>query len=46
MPKQLSDVSITYADIDKAKRLMNYHSKTEFKEGIQQFKKWLLSQST
>lgn len=46
MPEQPGDVSITYADIDKAKRLLNYQPKTEFKEGVQHFKNWLLSQST
>lgn len=46
MPEQMGDVSITYADIDKAKRLLNYHPKTDFKEGVHQFKKWLLSQSS
>lgn len=46
MPEQMGDVSITYADIDKAKRLLNYQPKTEFKVGIQHFKNWLLSQST
>ena len=41
LPKQPGDVERTYADITKAKNLIGYNPKTEFKEGINNFIKWL-----
>jgi UDP-glucuronate 4-epimerase len=37
---QAGDVSITYADITKAKRLLNYQPKIEMEEGIKRFVEW------
>lgn len=44
-PEQPGDVPKTYADIDKAKRLLGYEPRTDFEEGLQKFKGWLLSKS-
>jgi len=43
LPMQPGDVPQTYADISKAQRLLNYHPKTTFKTGIQQFKNWMMN---
>lgn len=40
LPMQLGDVDRTYADISKAKKLINYSPKTSFKEGIDKFVVW------
>ena len=40
LPMQLGDVNITYANIDKAKKLIGYEPKTTFEEGIQKFVDW------
>jgi UDP-glucuronate 4-epimerase len=40
MEPQPGDVSITYADITKAKRLLNYQPKIEMGEGIKRFVEW------
>jgi UDP-glucuronate 4-epimerase len=37
---QPGDVSVTYADITKAKRILKYHPKVKMKEGIQRFVEW------
>jgi len=39
---QPGDVNRTYADITKAKQLINYMPKTSFREGIQKFVSWYL----
>jgi UDP-glucuronate 4-epimerase len=39
-PMQIGDVPFTYADIDKARRLLNYEPHTSFDEGINEFVKW------
>lgn len=39
-PKQSGDVDITFANIDKAKKLINYNPKTKFEEGIKKFIRW------
>ncbi|MBS1741838.1 MAG: GDP-mannose 4,6-dehydratase [Bacteroidetes bacterium] len=44
LPEQPGDVPITYADISKAQQLLGYSPKTPFREGIIQFKNWLLAQ--
>lgn len=41
LPNQLGDVPQTYANIDKANRLLNYQPKTSIEEGIQKFVDWL-----
>lgn len=40
LPMQPGDVPQTYADISKAKKLLNYQPKTSFREGIQEFRNW------
>jgi UDP-glucuronate 4-epimerase len=40
MPMQPGDVPITYADISKAKRLLDYRPKVAIEEGIEKFVKW------
>ncbi len=42
MPKE--DVPMTYADISKAKKLLNYNPKTDIDEGISKFVDWYLDQ--
>ena len=37
---QPGDVEITYADISKAEKLLNYHPQTPFREGVKAFVKW------
>ncbi len=39
-PMQIGDVPYTYADIDKARRLLAYEPMTSFDEGIAEFVKW------
>lgn len=39
-PMQPGDVDITYASIEKAKRLFGYEPKTGIKEGLEQFVEW------
>lgn len=40
LPMQPGDVDTTYADIEKAKKLLGYEPKTKFKEGIKKFISW------
>lgn len=40
LPMQMGDVEKTYADINKAKRLIGYNPSTEFKDGILKFIDW------
>ena len=44
LPEQMGDVPITFADISKAEQLLNYIPKTNFKQGIANFKNWLVQQ--
>jgi UDP-glucuronate 4-epimerase len=39
-PEQPVDVPRTFADISKAKRLLNYQPKTELKDGLKKFYEW------
>ncbi len=39
-PMQNGDVPYTYADIDKARRLLNYEPTTSFQTGISEFVNW------
>lgn len=39
-PMQPGDVSVTYADISKAKRLLGYNPQTKIREGIPRFVDW------
>lgn len=40
MPEQPGDVPITYADINKAKKLLGYSPKVSIEEGLQKFNEW------
>lgn len=41
-PLQPGDVPVTYADISKAKRLLNYNPKTKIEDGIPKFVEWFV----
>lgn len=41
-PEQAGDVPRTFADVSKAKRLLNYAPGTQLKEGLQSFYTWFL----
>ena len=43
---QPGDVSVTYADISKAKRLLNYRPRVSIEEGIQRFVEWYQNQGS
>lgn len=45
LPEQPGDVPLTYADISKAKALLNYNPRTKISEGIPRFVEWFMSQS-
>lgn len=40
LPMQPGDANITFADISKAQKLINYQPKTNFKKGIEKFTIW------
>lgn len=40
LPMQAGDVDRTFAEIEKAKRLLNYQPKTKLKEGLKKFHDW------
>ncbi|MFH1299276.1 MAG: SDR family NAD(P)-dependent oxidoreductase [Patescibacteria group bacterium] len=42
MPEQPGDVPMTYANIDKAKKLLDYNPKTTIEEGMKNFINWYL----
>lgn len=42
VPMPESDVGYTYAGIDKAQRLLGYHPRISFEEGIQRFYSWYM----
>lgn len=42
LPVPKGDVPITYADISKAKKLLNYNPKVKIDQGIKRFVKWYL----
>ena len=43
LPMQPGDVPQTYADISKAKKLLNYNPTTTFEAGIRKFRNWMLT---
>jgi UDP-glucuronate 4-epimerase len=45
LPAQPGDVPITYADISKAKRLLDYHPQVTIEDGIQRFVDWFRKQT-
>ena len=44
LPEQPGDVPITFSDISKAKKLINYLPTTSLKDGVIKFKEWLENQ--
>jgi len=46
LPDQPGDVPITYADISKAKKLLNYSPKTRIEEGLAKFVEWYKDEGT
>jgi UDP-glucuronate 4-epimerase len=44
MPEQPGDVPLTYANIDKARRLLDYDPHTKIAEGIPRFVEWFRAQ--
>lgn len=44
-PMQPGDVPMTFADISKARRLLNYSPQTKIEQGIPKFAEWFLSQT-
>lgn len=44
LPMQEGDVDLTFADIDKAKKLFNYQPATSIQEGLKKFKTWFENQ--
>lgn len=46
LPEQPGDVPQTYADISKAKALLDYDPQTSFEEGISAFKNWMYQTCT
>ncbi len=42
-PKQPGDVDVTYANIEKAKKLLKYHPKTSIEEGMKKFIEYYLN---
>lgn len=45
LPMQPGDVDRTYADVSKAKEIIGYEPKTNFKEGISNFVEWYKAQN-
>ena len=43
LPEQPGDVPLTYANIDKARRLLGYNPTTKIEEGIPKFVEWFLA---
>jgi len=40
LPMQAGDVDLTYADIEKAKRILGYQPKTKLSDGLKKFHDW------
>lgn len=43
LPNQPGDVPITFANVSKAKKLLNYSPTTTLEEGLEEFKSWYLA---
>jgi UDP-glucuronate 4-epimerase len=43
LPEQPGDVPVTWANIDKARRLLGYSPKTSMEQGLQKFVAWYRS---
>ena len=46
LPVQAGDVTRTYANVTKARRLLGYEQNTEFRDGIREFLAWLEGDSS
>jgi UDP-glucuronate 4-epimerase len=46
LPEQPGDVPVTFADISKARELLNYHPQTKITEGIPRFVDWFRQTQT
>jgi UDP-glucuronate 4-epimerase len=44
LPMQPGDVPLTYADISKAERMLDYHPRIKIEEGITRFIQWFRSE--
>lgn len=44
-PPQPGDVAITFADISKAQKMLNYSPRTKMENGLQQFVRWFLEEN-
>lgn len=44
LPQRAGDAPVTYADISKAQKILNYQPKTSLTEGIQKFVEWFKNQ--
>ncbi len=42
MPMQMGDVNITFSDISKARKLIDYNPNTSIDEGLSKFNKWYI----
>ena len=42
---QIGDVPLTYANINKAKKLLNYNPKTNLEEGLLKTYNWIITQN-
>ena len=40
MPEQTGDMKVTYADISKARKMLDYNPQTQFKDGLRFFVEW------
>ena len=45
-PEQPGDVPQTWANVDKAARLLGYRPASSYRDGVQQFVSWLRAQAT
>lgn len=46
LPVQAGDVTRTYANVTRARRLLGYEQNTEFRDGIREFLAWLEGDSS
>jgi UDP-glucuronate 4-epimerase len=46
LAEQAGDVPITWADIEKARRLLGYQPAVKIEDGMQRFASWLETQGT
>jgi len=43
LPDQPGDVPQTYADVDKARRLLEYEPRTPIREGVRKYAEWFVA---